>query len=156
MFKSFQIWAKKNRPPDKGRPIYLTYRRDCSLLVEKESHTGAHQLLAQSAILVGIDLGALIIEVFILDKRAPLGIEKVIDTGNHIERQVRVTCSATSVDWDSASYGVINLDPSRFSIVNADARTEIRLELLVSRCESQNEVRQERARIDPSGHVALC
>jgi hypothetical protein len=60
-------------------------------LMEKEPDTGAYQLLAQSAILVGIDLGALIIKVFILDERAPLGIEKVIGTGNHIERQVRMT-----------------------------------------------------------------
>jgi len=112
--------------------------------------------LTQSAIFSGIDLGALIIEVFILDKRAPLRIEKVICAGKRIERQVCVICSATSVDWDSTGYGVLNLDPGRFGIVNADARTQIRLESLVPRRESQDEVRQERARIDPSGHVALC
>src|SRR4029077_13732428 len=125
-------------------------------LAEKESDTRAHQLLAQSAILVGIDLGALIIEVFILNKRAPLGIEKVIGTGKRIERQVCVISPPASVDWDTTGYGVHNLDPRRFSIVNADARTDIRLELLISRCESQNEVPQERARINPSVHVALA
>jgi len=124
-------------------------------LVEKESDTRAHQLLTQSAILSGIDLGALIIEVFILNERAPLGCEKVIGTGKRIERQVCVICSATSVDWDSTSYGVHNLDPSRFSIVPADARTHIRLEFLISRRESQNEVRQERTSVNPSGHVVL-
>jgi hypothetical protein len=123
--------------------------------VEKESDTRAHQLLAQSAIFSGIDLGALIIEVFILNKRAPLGREKIIGTGKRIERQVCVICSATSVDWDSTSYGVLNLYPGRFSIVTADARTQIRLEFLISRRESQNEVRQERTGVNPSGHVVL-
>src|SRR4029077_11396635 len=125
-------------------------------LAEKESDTRAHQLLAQSAIFVGIDLGALIIEVFILNKRAPVGIEKVIGTGNHIERQVCVTCSPASVDWDSSSYGVHNLSPRRFGDINADPSADIRLKSLVPRCESQNEVAQERARIDPGIHVALC
>jgi hypothetical protein len=70
--------AKKNRPPDERRPIQLTYQRDCSPLVEKVTDTGTHQVLTQIAVLIGIDLGAGIIEEFILDKRAPLGIEKVI------------------------------------------------------------------------------
>jgi hypothetical protein len=61
-----------------------------------------------------------------------------------------------SVDWDITGYGILNLDPRRFGIVNADPGAEIRLESLVSRCESQDEVRHERARIDPSSHVALC
>src|SRR5262249_37720431 len=71
-------------------------------------------------------------------------------------RQVCVICSATSVDWDSTSHGVLNLDAGRFSIVTADAGTDIRLELLISRRESQNEVRQERTSVNPSGHVPLA
>src|SRR6478672_10912934 len=67
-----------------------------------------------------------------------------------------MTCSSASVDRDSTSYGIYDLDPRRFGIVNADAGSGIRLESLVSGCESQDEVRHERARIDPSGHVALC
>jgi len=67
-----------------------------------------------------------------------------------------MTCPAASVDWDTTGYGVPNLDPRRFGIVNADPAASIRLESLVSRCESQDEVRHERACIDPGGHVALC
>src|SRR5580765_8588047 len=66
-----------------------------------------------------------------------------------------MTCSSASVDRDSTSYGIYDLDPSRFGIVNADPGARIRLKSLVSRCESQDEVRHERARIDPRGHVAL-
>ena len=66
-----------------------------------------------------------------------------------------MTCPPASVDWDSTGYGVHNLDPRRFGIVNADAGARIRLKSLVSKCESQDEVCHERARIDPGGHVAL-
>ena len=66
-----------------------------------------------------------------------------------------MTCSPASVDWDSTSYWIPNLDPRRFGIVNADPGAGIRLKFLVSRCESQDEVHHERARIDPGGHVAL-
>ena len=67
-----------------------------------------------------------------------------------------MTSPPASVDWDSTSYGIYDLGPRRFGIVNADARASIRLKSLVSRCESQDEVRHKRARIDPSGHVSLC
>jgi len=66
-----------------------------------------------------------------------------------------MTSPAASVDRDSTSYGIYDLGPRRFGIVNADARADVRLESLVSRCESQDEVRHKRARIDPSGRVAL-
>src|SRR5438034_2377353 len=59
-----------------------------------------------------------------------------------------------SVDWDLTGYGVHNLGPRRFGIVNADPGAGIRLESLVSRCESQDEVRHERTSVNPSGHVA--
>ena len=66
-----------------------------------------------------------------------------------------MTCSSASVDRDTTSYRVLDLNPRRFGIVNTDPRSGIRLEFLVSRCESQDEVRHERARIDPGSHVAL-
>src|ERR1043166_7606462 len=69
-----------------------------SRLWEKEPDAGADQVLVQSAILVCIELGARILEEFILDKRADFGREKVIATSNHIPCQVRVTSSATSVE----------------------------------------------------------
>ena len=78
--------------------------------MEKESDTRAHQLLAQRAILSSIDLGALIIEVFILNKRAELGRKKVIGTGKRIERQVCVTSPTASVDRNVTSYRVPDLN----------------------------------------------
>jgi hypothetical protein len=66
-----------------------------------------------------------------------------------------MTFPPASVDWDNTGHGVHNLDPRRFGIVNTDPGAGIRLESLVSRCESQYEVEHKRARIDPSGHVAL-
>src|SRR6266487_967549 len=64
-----------------------------------------------------------------------------------------MTSPPASVDWDITGHGVHNLDPRRFGIINADAG--VRLESLVSTCESQNEVRHERTSVNPSGHVTL-
>jgi hypothetical protein len=113
-------------------------------------------VLPQIATLVGIELGARVIEVVVFDKRAHVRIEKVICAGDHLPRQVRMTFPPASVDWDLTSHGVPNLDARRFSVINADAGAGIRLEFLVSRRESQDEVRHERARIDPSSHVGLA
>src|ERR1043166_6538144 len=60
-------------------------------LWEKESHTGANQVLIQSAVVICIELGAGIFEESILDKRADLRREKIIGTSNHIPCQIRVT-----------------------------------------------------------------
>ena len=122
--------------------------------MEKEPDTGTHQVLTQIATLVGIDLGARVIEVVVFDKRAPLVIKEVIRPGDNLPRQVRMTCPPASVDWDSTGYWIPNLDPRRFGIVNADPAARIRLKS--SKRESPDEVRHERARIDPSSHVALC
>ena len=46
--------------------------------MEKETDTGADQMLPQIPILAGIDLGARVIEVVVFDKRAHVRIEKVI------------------------------------------------------------------------------
>src|SRR5947207_7507560 len=67
-----------------------------------------------------------------------------------------MTSPPASVDGDSAGIGVGELGASRFGIVNADPSADIRLEFLVSRCESQDEVPHKGAGIDPSGHVTLC
>src|SRR5436190_18760393 len=67
-----------------------------------------------------------------------------------------MTLPTASVDRHSPGHGVHNLDSRRFGIVNADSGSGIRLEPLVSRCESQYEVRHESARIDPGSGVALC
>ena len=65
-----------------------------------------------------------------------------------------MTSPPASVDWDTTGYGVHNLYPGRFGIVNADPGARIRLE--PSKGESADKVPHKRARINPSGHVALC
>src|SRR5437667_12704825 len=67
-----------------------------------------------------------------------------------------MTLPTASVDRHSPGHGVHNLGARGLSIVNADSGSGIRLESLVSRCESQYEVRHERACIDPGSRVALC
>src|SRR4030095_8448651 len=113
-------------------------------------------MLAQIAALTSIDLGAGIIKGMVFDKRTELRRPIVVRAGNNLPRQVRVTSPSASVDRDSTGYWIHTLDPGRCGIVNADPGAGIRLESLVSRCKSQDEVPHERARIDPSGHVALC
>jgi hypothetical protein len=58
--------------------------------VEEVPDTGAHQVLPQIATLVRVDLGTCIVEVVVFDKRAPLGIEKVICASDDLPRQVCV------------------------------------------------------------------
>src|SRR4029450_3190744 len=118
-----------------------------------EPHAGANQMLPQIQIFIRIDLGARIIEVVIFDKSGELRGPIVICACDHLPREVRVTFAPASVDWNITGYGVHNLDPCRFGIVNADSAPDIRLES--SKRESPDEVRHERARIDKSGHVAL-
>ena len=65
-----------------------------------------------------------------------------------------MTLPAASVDGDSAGYGVYDLGPGGFCIIDADAGTGIRLE--PSKRESQDEVPHKRARINPSSRVPLC
>ena len=122
--------------------------------LKKEANTGAYQMLPEITFLVSVDLGARVIEVVVFDKRTHIWIKEVIRPGDNLPCQVRMTCPPAGVDRDSTGYWIPNLDPRRFGIVNADPGAGIRLES--SSSESQNEVRHERARIDPSGHVALC
>ena len=124
--------------------------------MEKETDTGAYQMLPEIPVLVRFDLGARVIEIVVFDKSTHVVTKEVIRPGDNLPRQVRMTRPTASVDWDSTGYWIPNLDPCRFGIVNADPAAGIRLKSSFSRCESQDEVRHERARIDPSGHVALC
>ena len=116
-------------------------------LLEKETDAGADQVLAQSAVLACIPLSARILEEFILDKRADFGREKVIGTSNYIPRQVRVTCPAASAE--GFAVGSCEIETSEFRVVNADSTADIRLEPLIARRESQNEVRQPHATVKP-------
>src|SRR6478609_3892675 len=113
-------------------------------------------MLPQYATLPGIDLGALVLEELVFNKRAELGVPIIICAGNNLPREVRVISPPASVDGDSAGIGVCELGARRFGIIDADPSADIRLEFLVSRCESQDKVPHERARIDPRSHVPLC
>src|SRR6476620_8802236 len=113
-------------------------------------------MLTQYATLPGIDLGALVLEELVFNKRAQLGGPIIICAGNNLPREVRVISPPASVDGDSAGIGVCELGARRFGIIDADPSADIRLEFLVSRCESQDKVPHERARINPSSHVPLC
>ena len=67
--------AKKNRPPDEEEAGHLT---KLVLVLEMEPQTCANQMLAQIATLIGIDLGARIIEVVVFNESAELRSEIVI------------------------------------------------------------------------------
>src|SRR5207248_3563733 len=125
-------------------------------VLEMEPNTSPNLLLAQYATLIGIDLGARVLEELVFNKRAELGGPIIICAGNNLPREVRVISPPASVDWDHTSYRVLDLDPGRFGVIDADPGADIRLEFLVSRCESQDKVPHERARINPSSRVPLC
>jgi len=112
-------------------------------------------MLAKIAVFTGIKLGARVIKIFIFDKGTKVGSKEVVGPGNNIPCQVSVTAPATSVDWDSTGYGIYDLDPRGFRIVNADPGARIRLKPAIFGCNSQNEVSHKRTRIDPGGDVAL-
>ena len=124
--------------------------------MEEEPDACADQMLTQVAALVGVDLGARIIEVVVFDKGAEVGVKEVVCTCDHLPRQVRVTCSAASVNWDTTGYRIYDLDPRGFGVVNADAGAGIRLEPAIFGRNSQNEVKHKRACVNPGGRVALC
>jgi len=119
-----------------------------------EAQARANQVLPQIATLTGIDLAARIDEVVIFDEGAELRIPIVICACDYLPRKIRVVFPSASVDWDTTGYGVLNLDPGRFGIVNADPAPGIRLKS--SKRESPDEVPHKRARIYPTSHVALC
>jgi hypothetical protein len=108
-------------------------------------------MLAKSAVLACIDLAARILEESILDKRAELGIKKVIEPGKRIEREVRVISPAASVECFAV--GPCERETIGFRVVNARPGTDIRLELPSWRPKSQNEVKQPHATIKPVTRV---
>jgi hypothetical protein len=62
---------KRNRPPDEEEAGQLN--PNLRLLLEMEPQTCANQVLSQIATLIGIDLGARIVEVVVFDEGAELG-----------------------------------------------------------------------------------
>src|SRR5439155_20721440 len=144
---------EKNRPPEEQEAD--SHAKFVSVL-DMDPHTSPNLLLAQYATVIGIDLGARVLEELVFNKRAELGGPIIVWAGNNLPRQVRVISPPASVDWDHTSYRVLDLDPGRFGEIDADPGADIRLEFLVSRCESQDKVPHERARINPSSRVPLC
>jgi hypothetical protein len=124
--------------------------------VEEIPDTGADQMLAQVTALVGVDLGAGVIEIFILDKGTQVVGNEVVRPCDHLPRQVRVICATASVDWDPARYRIYNFDACGFGVVNADTGARIWLEPAILGSNSQNEIKHKGTRINPSGRIALC
>lgn len=58
------------------------------LVLEMESQARANQMLPQIATLIGIDLGARIIQELVFNKRAELRSEIVIAAGNNLPGEV--------------------------------------------------------------------
>jgi len=76
-------------------------------------------MLPQIATLIGIDLGACIIEVVVFDEGAELRIPIVVCAGNNLPREVRVTSPATCAE---GTVGSADVDTRGFRIVNAHPR----------------------------------
>jgi len=114
-----------------------------------EPQTRAHQLLPQIATLIGIDLGARIIEELVFNKRAELRIPIVICAGNNLPREVRVTSTSARV---KGTVGTLELRTRGFRIINANPRSDIRLES--SKRESPDEVPHKRASVNPGSQTA--
>jgi hypothetical protein len=109
-------------------------------------------MLTQIAALTRIDLATGIIEVMIFDKRTELRRPIVVRACDDLPGEVRMI-------FPSATAKIVilalKLETRRFRIIDADPGAEIRLEFLVSRCESQYEVRHECARVDPLVRLLL-
>ena len=81
-----------------------------------EPQTRANQLLPQIATLIGIDLGACIIEVVLFDEGAELRIPIVVCACDDLPREVRMTSSSAGV---KAAAGSADVDTRGFRILNA-------------------------------------
>jgi len=102
-------------------------------------------MLAQIATLIGIDLGARIIQVVIFDKGAELGSPIVIATCDDLPGEIGVTLPAAGVE---AAAGGGDVSTRAFGIVNADPRAEIRLEPATFGRDSHNGVKHKGASVN--------
>jgi len=105
-------------------------------------------VLPQIAALIGIDLGAGIIEIVIFDKGAELRCPIVICACDHLPREIRVI--STSARAKGAVRGG-DVDTSGFRIVNAEAAADIWLES--SKSESPDEVPHKRPSVNEGSHA---
>ena len=118
-------------------------------VLEMEPQTCANQVLSQIATLIGLDLGARIIEVVVFDEGAELGIPIVVCARNHLPRQVRVTLPSAAVK--GAARGA-DVDARGFRIIDAEPTPDIRLES--SKRESQDEVPHKRTSVNKASRAA--
>jgi hypothetical protein len=120
------------------------------LVLEMESQARANQMLPQIATLIGIDLGARIIQELVFNKRAELGSEIVIAAGNNLPGEVCVTFPSAGA---KAAAGCGDVDTRGFGKVNAHPRPDIRLES--SKRESRDEVPHKRSRVNKASHAGV-
>src|SRR5437762_12649445 len=114
-----------------------------------EAETRANQLLAQIATLIGIDLGARIIEELIFDEGAELGIPIVIRAREYLPGQIGMACASAGAKTAARRAEV---ETRGFRIVNADPRTGIRLES--SKREPRDEVTHKCTSVNKAGRAA--
>src|SRR5438552_3604054 len=115
-----------------------------------EPQTCANQVLAQIATLIGIDLGARIIEVVVFNEGAELRGPIVICACDDLPREVRVTSSSAAV---KGATGTGDVDARGFRIVNADPGPGIGLE--PSERESRDEVPHKRASVNKASRAGV-
>jgi hypothetical protein len=135
-----------------GLPVkeadHLT-RGKAELVLEVEAEACAHQLLPQIATLIGIDLGARVIQIFVFDECAHFGIEIVIRARDDLPREVCVTLPSASAQ---TAVRALKVGTRGFRKVDAHAGSGVRLE--PSKGESQDEIPHKCAAIDPGSHAA--
>src|SRR5436309_4501091 len=115
-----------------------------------EPQARANQLLPQIASLVGIDLGARIIEEVVFEEGAELRSPIVICAGNNLPREVRVTLPSAAV---KGATGTGDVDARGFRIVDTHSRPDIGLES--SERESPDEVPHKRTSVNKASRADL-
>jgi hypothetical protein len=118
--------------------------------LKMEPETGANQVLAQIATLTGVDLGAGIIEVVILDKGAELRGPIVIAAGDDLPGEIIVALTSAGA---KAATRRAEVETGGFRKVNADPRTGIRLES--PKREPRDEVAHECTSVNKAGRAAV-
>src|SRR5207249_2766005 len=107
-----------------------------------------NEVLPQIATLIGVNLGARIIEVMVFDEGAKPRSPIVIGACNDLPCKVRVIFPSAGAKG-AVRGGDINT--RGFRIVNADARSDVRLES--SKGESPDEVPHKRPSINEGSHT---
>ncbi len=115
-----------------------------------EPETSANQVLAQIATLTGVDLGARIIEVVILDEGAEFLGPIVVGAGDDLPGEIIVALTSAGA---KAATRRAEVETRGFRIINADPRTGIRLES--SKREPRDEVAHKRTSVNKGGRAAV-